>query len=384
MIILAAPALSHANTNKVRRKRAMSKKNLRVIHYLNQFFGQIGSEEKADVGFSVKDGPVGPGVALQNALGDDGKILATVICGDNYFAGNLNRAVEEALKLIESFKPDILFAGPAFGAGRYGVSCGELCKVVSQKLGIPAITGMYQENPGVEMYRKDCYIVQTAGNAAKMTEAINRMVKIARKLISTAQNSKILSGDQIGKPSEDDYFPRGVVKNEYTDKTAAARGLDMLLAKINGRPFVSEMMMPKYSIVPPSPPVNDMTSCEVALVSDCGLCPKGNPHGLSGRGNKVWCTYEMDDLFPKKGPLPDYDIVHTGYFPMEVLADPYRVLPVDILRDMEREGIIGKLHPTYFCTSGNATVYQACCDMGEEIAAEIKKRQIGAVILTST
>lgn len=363
----------------------MSQKKLRVVHYLNQFFGQIGGEEKADVGFSVKEGPVGPGVILQKALGEEWTIQATVICGDNYFAGHLPKTVEEALTLIEPLRPDILFAGPAFGAGRYGVSCGELCKAVGRKLGIPTITGMHQENPGVEMYRKDCYIAQTGAHAAKMAEAINRMVNIARKVTAPAKGSKTLSGEQIGTPSEDMYFPRGVVKNVYTPQTAAARGLDMLLAKIKNQPFVSELIMPKYKTAVPPSPVRDMASCTVALVSDCGLCPKGNPHGLSGRGNKVWCTYEIDDLFPETGPLPEYyDVVHTGYFAMDVLKNPYRLLPADILREMEREGVIGKFHPTYFCTSGNATVYQVCHDMGKEIATEIKKRKIGAVILTST
>jgi glycine reductase len=98
----------------------------------------------------------------------------------------------------------------------------------------------------------------------------------------------------------------------------------------------------------------------------------------------VWCTYEADDLFPEKGALPAYDVAHTGYYPKDVLENPYRIVPVDIMRELEREGVIGKFHPTYFCTSGNLAPNLVCHDMGEGIAAEIKKRQIGAVILTST
>jgi len=43
---------------------------LKVVHYINQFFGQIGGEDKADTPPLVKEGPVGPGLALQQALGD--------------------------------------------------------------------------------------------------------------------------------------------------------------------------------------------------------------------------------------------------------------------------------------------------------------------------
>ena len=48
----------------------MQKNKLKVIHYLNQFFGQIGGEEKTDVGFSIEKKPVGPGLAMQKELGE--------------------------------------------------------------------------------------------------------------------------------------------------------------------------------------------------------------------------------------------------------------------------------------------------------------------------
>ena len=37
---------------------------MRVVHYLNQFFGGIGAEEQAGMGLEVRDGAVGPGRAL--------------------------------------------------------------------------------------------------------------------------------------------------------------------------------------------------------------------------------------------------------------------------------------------------------------------------------
>ncbi|RLC63667.1 MAG: glycine/betaine/sarcosine/D-proline family reductase selenoprotein B, partial [Chloroflexi bacterium] len=91
----------------------MSEKRLRVVHYLNQFFGQVGAEDKADVGFIVKEGPVGPGLALQNELGDRAEVVATIICGDNYFSRNPDQAGEEGVKLVEPYQPDLFFAGPA-------------------------------------------------------------------------------------------------------------------------------------------------------------------------------------------------------------------------------------------------------------------------------
>ena len=103
---------------------------LRAVHYINQFYGQLGGEDMADVGFSVKEGPVGPGALFAKALGDRGEVVATIICGDNYFASKPEEASEELIKLVEKYAPDLFFAGPAFAAGRYGIACGQACKAV--------------------------------------------------------------------------------------------------------------------------------------------------------------------------------------------------------------------------------------------------------------
>jgi len=91
-----------------------------------------------------------------------------VICGDNYFAQDIEKATREVMGLIEPFRPDAVIAGPAFFAGRYAVACGAVCKAAGEKIGVPAVTGMYRENPAVDLYGKDVYIVQTGQNAKDM------------------------------------------------------------------------------------------------------------------------------------------------------------------------------------------------------------------------
>ena len=61
---------------------------MKVIHYVNQFFGGVGGEDHANDPPHVVDGAVGPGRALNAALGDSGSVLATIVCGDNYFVEN--------------------------------------------------------------------------------------------------------------------------------------------------------------------------------------------------------------------------------------------------------------------------------------------------------
>ena len=48
---------------------------LRVVHYLNQFFAGMGGEDKAGIGPRVMEGATGPGRAVQMALGERGKVM---------------------------------------------------------------------------------------------------------------------------------------------------------------------------------------------------------------------------------------------------------------------------------------------------------------------
>jgi len=363
----------------------VSERKLKVLHYLNQFFGQIGGEDKADTGFMVKTGPVGPGLALQKALGERANVEATIICGDNYFSKNPDAAAEEGLKLIAPHQPDLFFAGPAFAAGRYGVACGAICKVVDEKLSIPAITGMYEENPGIDLYRKYAFICKTGNSALNMAESMRHMARLAFKLLSREKAMYLVSRENLPRPDDYGYFPRIILRNEYTDKSAAERSVDKLLAKLRAEPFESEVILPKFEKIEPPLPVKNLVASEIILISDGGLVPKGNPDGLSGRGNLRWTKYEIETFLPEKFNSSNYEIAHTGYFPVQVLEDPNRLIPVDAMREFVKEGRIGKLHPTFFSTSGNATVSRRCAEMGEEMGEEIRKRGgIDAVILTST
>jgi len=356
----------------------MAQKKLRVVHYLNQFFGQIGGEDKAGTGFVVKEGAVGPGLALQKALGDEGEVVATVICGDDYFATDPDQYAQEGSKLVVDHKPDIFIAGPAFAAGRYGIACGAMCKAVGEELGIPVVTGMHDEAPGTELYRKYAFICKTGNNSRMMVEVLGGMTKLALRLASGEPEARLIRGDVLPQPEEYNYFSRNLLRNEYTEQTVAERSVTKLLAKLKGEPFESEVIPEIFEKIPPPPAIKDLSKCEVALISDGGLVPKGNPDGLATRSNLRWGAYDVDALFSA------YEVRHAGYFNDHVLQQPDRLVPVDVLLELEKEGKV-KLHRTFFSTSGCTTVSQRCGEMGEEIGAQIKEEGAAtAAILTST
>ena len=64
----------------------------KAILYINQFFGQIGGEDKADFEPQIREGKVGP--ALEYAKTLDAQITHTIICGDNYMGSHTQDAVD--------------------------------------------------------------------------------------------------------------------------------------------------------------------------------------------------------------------------------------------------------------------------------------------------
>lgn len=345
----------------------------RIIHYINQFYAGIGGEEKADVTPEIREGVVGPGMALKAALGTDAEIVATVVCGDSYFASNMEKASAEILDMMKKYKPDAVVAGPAFNAGRYGTACGALCEAVVKQLGIPAVSGMYPENPGVEMYKKSFYIVETPDSAAGMRKAVPAMAGLVLKL---------LKGEHIGTPAEEGYIERGVRKNKFYDKLAAERAVDMFTAKLKGKPFVTEYPMPVFDRVAPNPAVKDMKNAVIALVTSGGICPKGNPDHIEASSASKFGEYDITGVMDLTSD--GYCTAHGGYDATYADQDADRVLPVDVLRDMEKAGVFKKLHNKFYTTVGNGTAVASSKRFAEEIARRLIADGVTAVILTST
>lgn len=346
---------------------------IRVVHYINQFYAGIGGEEKADTPAELREGKVGPGLALTAAFGDEAEIVATVVCGDSYFNENIESATEQILSWIREQRADVLIAGPAFNAGRYGVACGTICSAVSEKLGIPTVTGMYVENPGVDMYREKTYIVSTKNSAAGMRDAVKKIAPLALKLAR---------GEKIGASCEEGYIPRGVRVNFFEKERGSSRAVSMLLKKLAGKPFETEYPMPSFDRVAPEAAIKDLSSAKIALVTSGGIVPKGNPDRIEASSASHFGEYSIAGLDTLDAA--GWETAHGGYDPSYANTDPNRVLPVDVLRDLERRGVIGKLHDLFYTTVGNGTAVASAKRFAQDIAQRLHAAEVSAVILTST
>ena len=345
----------------------------KVVHYINQFYAGIGGEEFADHKPELRKGVVGPGMAFAGAFGDKAEIVSTIVCGDSYFNENIAKAKDVILDMVRRANPDVFIAGPAFNAGRYGVACGTICQAVQDELKIPVITGMFEENPGADMFKDKMYIVATKNSAAGMRDAVPVIAKLALKLAGK---------EVIGASAEEGYLPNNTRVNFFEKERGSRRAVDMLLKKMAGKPFVTEYPMPDFDRVEPNTAVKDIKTATIALVTSGGIVPKGNPDHIESSSASKYGEYDItgvDDLTEAT-----YETAHGGYDPVYANADADRVLPVDVMRDFEREGVIGKLYNKFYTTVGNGTSTKSSKQFAAEFAQKLKSDNVQAVILTST
>jgi len=348
---------------------------VKVLHYLNQFFAGIGGEEKAGQELLFIPGPVGAGAVIENELKSHGVEYATIACGDNYFHEEEEKAIRAMGAALERFQPDVFLAGPAFNAGRYGLACAKVCSWVRDNWRIPAITGMHEDNPGTKEVGRHVFVIQTGASAAAMRESLKRYTLLVERLL--AGNETAVENFRAEHCLS---IPR-----RFTVRFGApdyVRAVNLLLTKLNGQPYESEIprVEAKRHLIPNL--TGSLTDTTVALVTEGGLVPKGNPDRLeSSRGSRYF-KYSLngrEDL--RRG---EFEAMHTGYDTSTVDQDPDRIVPLDAMRVLEKARRFKKLHDYYFVTTGTGAMPSKMEEIGAGIAEELASSGIGAVILTAT
>ncbi len=315
-------------------------------------------------------GSVGPGRLLEQSCAGAIEVLGTVVCGDNYFVEEPAAAIDQVVEFIREYQPEAFIAGPAFAAGRYGEACAATALAVKEKLGIPVITGLAPDSPSVEEYRRKIPVVRTGSNAADMK---NSMPQMGKNLL------RLIEGQKLA-PDQDKIYPRGLKQNAVMADNAAERAIRMLLAKYCGEAWKSELSIEKQDTVDPAPAVKG-EGFRLAVITDGGLILKGNPEGMSSGRSKRWCRIAIDS---RNKLTPDWvEVNHFGYDNRYVIEDPNRLVPLDVLRELEEAGEV-QLHPVIYATAGVATAIEDAATFGRQIAREIGEAGVQAAILTST
>lgn len=336
----------------------------RVVHYINQFFAGVGGEDSAEQGPTLVDGAVGPGRKLDELLGDDHEIVATVWCGDDRGAD----VAAEIVELIQGAEPDLVLAGPAFTSGRYGLACARVA-AAAEAAGLKSLASMHEENPGLDE-AGDAPVVASGEVARRMGPSLQTLAAAAVKL---------LAGEAL--TAEDDRIGKVARLSVMADAPAAQRAVDLVLARLGGDRDATEIPLPRFDSVTPADPVTDVSEAVVALVTEGGLVPDDNPGGLESARATRWLRYPFEGDTLAAG---SYRSVHGGFSSVHANADPNRIVPLDVARELEGEGAIGQLVGEYFVTTGNGTSVANARRFGIEWATDMNKSGARAAILTAT
>lgn len=344
----------------------------KILYYLNQFFGQIGGEDKADIAPIIEEKAVGPAMQLEKILKGKGKVVATFICGDNYMNEHKEEALEEFDKAVKKFTPDLVVIGPSFNAGRYGVASANVAEYLKKNFEeIKVVSGTYEENPGVDILKRFAYTVKTGNSAADMRSALPAMAKVSEKLL----------GEEEINAEEDNTFLQGRRETIVTDKIGAERAMDMLLKRFKGEEYVTELPMPSFDKVEPAKAIKDLSKATIALVTTGGIVPVGNPDRIQSASAQKWGKYNIDG---RENLKKDFITIHGGFDPVYCNEEPDRVLPLDVLKEKEVAGEIGKVYEYFYTTTGTGTAVGNSIAFGKEIGKELADAKVDGVILTST
>ena len=341
---------------------------MKIVHYVNQFFAGMGGEDSAGTGPQLRDGPVGPGRKLASLLGDEHEIVATAICGDDHAASHPDFAADLVAQAKER-GAEMIIAGPSFTSGRYGMACARIAAAASEA-GLAALACMHPENPGLGEAAGTA-VVESGQTARQMKDSLERFASAARK---------VAAGEEL--TAQDGRIGPIARTNRLAECSAAERAVALLLTRLGGDKDATEIPLPDFDSVTPAAPIADAAEAVFALVTEGGFVPAGNPDRLESARASKWVRHSLDGL--DSAESGSFESVHGGFSTQWANADPNRIVPLDVAREMEREGAIGRLHGEYLGTTGNGTTVADARRFGMEWAAELRQANIQAVILTAT
>ncbi|MBB2478981.1 glycine/betaine/sarcosine/D-proline family reductase selenoprotein B [Bacillus sp. APMAM] len=151
----------------------------KIILVLNHVQAGFGSDENAMLPPGGKKSAIGPGKTLEPFLAElDAKIIATLYCGDQYFASNPLEVQKKFVGFAKKFEADAVLCGPAMHYPLFGEMCGSLAKAFNEQ-GIPAIAAMSLENPATEKYSKDFPVVKMPKKGGiGLNDSLQNMAKL--------------------------------------------------------------------------------------------------------------------------------------------------------------------------------------------------------------
>jgi len=205
------------------------------------------------------------------------------------------------------------------------------------------------------MHKKSVYIIGTRNSVVGMQEAVAKMSKLALKL---------LKSEELQSPETEGYISRGIRKNYLSE--IRSRKSDKYAAQKNQRRRIqTEFKMPVFDKVKPLSPIEDLSKIKIALVTSGGIVPKGNPDHIESSSASRFGRYSLEG---------EKVTAHGGYDPTYANENPNRVLPIDVMRELEKKGSSANCM-MFICNSGNGTSVANARKFGKRSPRNWRKKE---------
>ena len=110
-----------------------------------------------------------------------------------------------------------------------------------------------------------------------------------------------------------------------------------------------------------------------------------NPDRIQSASATRWGRYDMTGMDRLENRAANaFKTIHAGYDPAAADDDPNRIIPLDALRQYEREGKFAHLHNYFYSTVGTGTTESEAARMAEEMVPYLQEAGVDGVIFTST
>ena len=341
-----------------------------VVHYLNQFFAGLGGEEAADHEPVRLEGPQGPGQGARgrraststsrSRAATTGSASTRTTVSRRCSAGSTRRDADVVdLRSVVRLGPVRLRVRCAGARGRAARHPG--------RGGDDAPT------------RRACSRARAQRTSCRRPRTWRACAMRVPVVASLA--SRLAAGEPVGTPDEEGYLPRGLRVNVRSDALGAERAVELLLAKLGGE-VRTEIEPPSDRVAPPRA-ARRRCRRVVALVTEAGCVPQGNPDRLPTRHANVWLRYPIGDRRRARARGVRLGARGLRHHRGEPRPEPARAAGRGARPRRARAVRPGPrrvLHDERRATRRS----RSRRGMGQEIGAEIREAGVGAVILTGT
>lgn len=168
---------------------------MKIVMIYDQIQAGAGTKDDKMVALNITKEKVGPTVMMEKYLKQiDGNVIATLYCGNGYYAQNKEEVVRKLNMMVTKLGADIVVCGPSFNYLEFSEMCARTATAIN-KSGIPALCAMSIENEQTILeYKQDIPILCCP---KKGGTGLSRTLKEIADVIDKLHNKETVTSEMI-------------------------------------------------------------------------------------------------------------------------------------------------------------------------------------------